>query len=44
MNYIDNSNPYCIKDGIPMILFERGNHRCFLCGHCGGHVTLRGKK
>ena len=35
MGYIQSKNPYCIKDGIPMILFQRGNEKHFVCGHCG---------
>jgi len=35
MGYIQSKNPYCIKDGIPMILFQRGNQKHFVCGHCG---------
>lgn len=35
MEYIQPENPYCIKDGIPMILFQKGNQKHFVCSHCG---------
>jgi len=35
MQVVKPKNPYCIKDGIPMILFQRGNESHFVCGHCG---------
>lgn len=46
MEYVQVENPCCIKDGIPMILFQRGNESHFVCGHCGVcticQTTLRG--
>jgi len=35
MKYVTPESPYCIQDGIPMVLFTKGNERHFLCGHCG---------
>jgi len=35
MSFVTSESPYCIEDGVPMVLFERGNNRGFMCGHCG---------
>lgn len=43
MSFVTPESPYCIKDGIPMVLFERGNTSNYLCGHCG-QVTERRNK
>lgn len=38
MSFVTIESPYCIKDGIPMVLFERGIVKGYLCGHCGVFV------